>query len=209
MGLRLTPEEITSLEARTEGWIAGLQLAAISMSGRSEIDQFIKAFTGSHVFVAEYLVEEVLEQQTPQMQSFLLQSSILDRLTGGLCEVLTGQNGSQTILTELQRKNLFILPLDDVGHWFRYHHLFADLLKARLKQSFSPQEIRALHNRAATWFEQEGMPEEAIVHAQMASDYMLIERMVTRVGLPTILQGYVKTVEDWLHLFLKTRWRKA
>ena len=156
MGLRLTPEEITSLEARTEGWIAGLQLAAISMSGRSEIDQFIKAFTGSHVFVAEYLVEEVLEQQTPQMQSFLLQSSILDRLTGGLCEVVTGQNRSQTILTELQRKNLFILPLDDVGHWFRYHHLFADLLQARLKQSFSPQEIHALHNRAATWFEQEG-----------------------------------------------------
>lgn len=201
MGLRLTPEEITSLEARTEGWIAGLQLAAISMSGRSEIDQFIKAFTGSHVFVAEYLVEEVLEQQTPQMQSFLLQSSILDRLTGGLCEVVTGQNRSQTILTELQRKNLFILPLDDVGHWFRYHHLFADLLQARLKQSFSPQEIHALHNRAATWFEQEGMPEEAIVHAQMASDYMLIERMVTKVGLPTILQGYVTTVEDWLHLF--------
>lgn len=209
MGLTLSPEEIASLEARTEGWIAGLQMAAISLRGRSDIHRFIKAFTGSHVFVAEYLVEEVLEQQPPQMQSFLLQSSILERLTGSLCEAVTGQNDSQTILTELHRENLFILPLDDVGHWFRYHHLFADLLQARLKHSFSAQEIRDLHYRAATWFEQAGMPEEAIAHAQIVTDYTLIERVVTKVGLQTILQGYVKTVEGWLHLFPQDQVEKS
>lgn len=209
MGLTLSPEEITSLEVCTEGWIAGLQLAAISMRGRSDIDRFIKAFSGSHVFVAEYLIEEVLERQTPQIQSFLLQSSILERLSGDLCDSVTGQNGSHIILTELQRENLFILPLDDIGCWFRYHHLFADLLQARLQQSFSSQEIRALHYRAATWFEQAGMPEEALTHAQMVSDYTLIERVVTKVGLQTILQGYVKTMEGWLHLFPQDQVEKS
>lgn len=201
MGVTLSAKEVASLESRTEGWIAGLQMAAISLRGRDDIDGFIKAFTGSHVFVAEYLVEEVLQQQTTQIQTFLLQTSILDRLTAGLCEAVTGQNDGQTILNELQRENLFILPLDDEGRWYRFHHLFADLLQARLKQTFSQKEIQNLHDNAANWFEMEENPEEAIGHAQIASDFDLIERVVTKIGLQTILQGYVKTVENWLRLF--------
>ncbi len=209
MGLNLSAEEVAALESRTEGWIAGLQLAAISLRGRGDIDGFIKAFTGSHVFVAEYLVEEVMQQQTAQIQTFLLKSSILDRLTAGLCEAVTMQGGGQAILTELQRENLFILPLDDEGRWFRYHHLFADLLQARLNQSFSLKEIQELHDRAATWFEQTDNPEEAIGHAQIALDYDLIERVVTKFGLQTILQGYVRTVEGWLKLFPQDQLEKS
>ncbi len=205
MGLSLSPEEIAALEARTEGWIAGLQLAALSMRGRSDIEGFIKAFTGSHVFVAEYLVEEVIQNLSQQMQAFLLKTSILERLTAGLCETVTGYAGGQDGLTALQRENLFILPLDDEGRWFRYHHLFSDLLQARLKQTLPFDEVLGLHDRAASWFEQAGMLEEAIEHARIASNYGLIERVVTKFGLQTILQGYVRTVERWLQTLPQER----
>ncbi len=209
MGLTLSPGEVASLESRTEGWIAGLQLAAISMRGRRDIDGFIKAFTGSHVYVAEYLVEEVLQQQSETIHGFLLKTSILERLTAGLCETVTNQDGGQTILTALQRENLFTLPLDDEGRWYRYHHLFADLLQARLKQSLSADAIRDLHQKAAIWFEQADMLEEAIKHAQMALDYGLIERVVSKIGLPMILQGYVRTIENWLQIIPQQRIEKS
>jgi len=132
MGLNLSTADVTALEARTEGWIAGLQLAAISMQGRTDISSFIKAFTGSHIFVAEYLIEEVLNRQANEVQSFLLQTSILERLNASLCEAVTEHEDGQAVLDALRRLNLFVIPLDDEGQWFRYHRLFADLLQARL-----------------------------------------------------------------------------
>jgi len=164
MGLELSPVDITALERRTEGWIAGLQLAAISMQGRTDVSTFVKSFTGSHKLVLDYLIEEVLIQQPEDVQAFLLQTSILDRLTGSLCDALTGGNNGQQILETLERANLFIIPLDDKRGWYRYHHLFADLLRQRLGQGNQVQ-IPELHLRASGWFEQNDAWPDAVRHA--------------------------------------------
>jgi LuxR family maltose regulon positive regulatory protein len=132
MGLKLSADDIAALETRTEGWIAGLQLAALSMQGRSDAASFIQAFTGSHRFVLDYLVEEVLERQPERVRSFLLQTSILDRLSSSLCNAITGLEDCKAMLEALERGNLFIVPLDDQRQWYRYHHLFADVLQAHL-----------------------------------------------------------------------------
>ena len=132
MGLKLSPEEVAALEARTEGWIAGLQLAALSMQGRTDTAAFVQAFAGSHRFVLDYLVEEVLLRQPERVRTFLLQTSILDRLSGPLCDAVTGQEDGGSTLEELERGNLFVVPLDDSRQWVRYHHLFAEVLQARL-----------------------------------------------------------------------------
>ncbi|MCP4289032.1 MAG: hypothetical protein GY792_32195, partial [Gammaproteobacteria bacterium] len=129
MGLYLSPEEVTALEARTEGWIAGLQMAALSMQAREDVAGFIQTFTGSHRFIFDYLIEEVLNQQPPHIQIFLQKTSLLDRLTGPLCDAVTDGEGSQTILAQLEQANLFLVPLDDQRQWYRYHRLFADLLQ--------------------------------------------------------------------------------
>ncbi len=198
MSLNLSAENVSALEARTEGWIASLQLAAISMKGRNDLSEFIKAFTGSHVFVAEYLIEEVLGHQSEEVKTFLLQTSILGRLNGSLCEAVSGKLGSQGMLKDLYQSNLFILPLDDEGEWFRYHHLFADLLKARLRHSLPAEAIATLHQRAAAWYEQSDMTPDAIEHALAAMDYPLAVKLVEKVALPMILQAYVRTVAGWL-----------
>ena len=198
MGLNLSAEDVAALEERTEGWVAGLQLAALSMQGRSDLATFVKAFTGSHIYVAEYLVEEVLRRQPGQMQTFLLQTSILDRLSAGLCDSVTRRQDGQDIMTTLHKSNLFVIPLDDEGQWFRYHHLFSDLLKARLQQSQTAQAIAELHQRAAAWYEQEEMTPEAIEHALAAADYSHVVQLIGKVALPMILQAYVRTVEGWL-----------
>ena len=152
MGLSLSAEDIASLETRTEGWIAGLQLAAISMQGHSDPTSFIETFTGSHHFVLDYLVEEVLQQQPESVQSFLLRTSILDRLCGPLCDaVLLDPSGSgQETLEYIERANLFLVPLDEERRWYRYHHLFADLLRQRLLQgaASSAEDVNDLHGRA-------------------------------------------------------------
>jgi len=155
VGLELAPEDIAALERRTEGWIAGLQLAAISMQGHEDVTSFVQSFTGSHRFVMDYLIEEVLDRQPENVQTFLLQTAILDRLCGSLCDAVrfgiaeahANQNDSQTILEMLERANLFIVPLDDERRWYRYHHLFADLLRQRLRQK-QPDWILTLHHRA-------------------------------------------------------------
>jgi len=194
MGLDLSAEDIAALEARTEGWIAGLQLAALalqglalqglatqgplSMQGRSDASNLIKSFTGSHRFVLDYLVEEVLQQQPESVQSFLLQTSILDRLCGPLCDAVrfgytqtpTGEDGSQEILEALDRANLFVVPLDDERRWYRYHHLFADLLRNRLRVE-DPETFPTLYQRAAGWFEKNGYHVEAIDHFLSAGEY--------------------------------------
>ncbi len=198
MSLNLSAENVSALEARTEGWIASLQLAAISMKGRSDLSEFIKAFTGSHVYVAEYLIEEVLEHQSEAVKTFLLQTSILARLNASLCDAVNGHSKSQTMLKDLYQANLFVFPLDDEGEWFRYHHLFADLLKARLRHSLPAEAIATLHQRAATWYEQSGMIPDAIEHALAAMDYPLAVQLVEKVALPMILQAYVRTVAGWL-----------
>lgn len=198
MGLNLTPEDVAALEARTEGWVAGLQLAALSMKGRSDIAGFVKAFTGSHVYIAEYLVEEVLQRQPEDVQAFLLQTSILERLNAELCQAVTGCQNGQSMLMALIRANLFVITLDDEGQWFRYHHLFADLLNARLRQNSAPDTIAVLHKKAAYWYEQASMTPEAIEHALAAADYRHVVRLVEKIALPMILQAHVRTVEGWL-----------
>lgn len=198
MGLNLSPMDISALEERTEGWVAGLQLAALSMKGRNDIAGFIKAFTGSHIYIAEYLVEEVLKRQPEYAQTFLLRSSILDRLNAPLCEAVTGCENGHSMLLDLHKANLFVTQMDDEGEWFRYHHLFRDLLKARLHQNISEDAISSLNQRAAAWFERMDMIPEAIEHSLSAGDYPHVVKMVEKVGLSLILQAYVRTVERWL-----------
>ncbi|RIJ91492.1 MAG: helix-turn-helix transcriptional regulator, partial [Candidatus Brocadia sp.] len=135
IGLNLTSEQIAALEAKTEGWVAGLQLVGLSLQGRTDVEQFIAAFTGTHRYILDYMTEEILRRQPENVQTFLLQTSILERLTGLLCDAVTGRTDSQALLEQLGRANLFILPLDDQGQWYRYHHLFADLLRHYLQQA--------------------------------------------------------------------------
>jgi LuxR family maltose regulon positive regulatory protein len=185
--LGLSPDQIGSLDARTEGWITGLQMVALSMRQREDRTGFIIAFTGSHRFVLDYLVEEVLDRQPPSIQQFLLQSSILDRLTAPLCDAVTGRDDSQAILSLLDQANLFLIPLDDERRWFRYHHLFADLLRSRLNQT-EPELVFPLHLKASEWYEQNGLIAESVDHALAASDIERVARLVERNALA--LMGY-------------------
>jgi len=169
MGLELSTVDIAALERRTEGWIAGLQLAAISLQGKKDTSQLIKSFSGSYRFVLDYLIEEVLEQQTQSIQTFLLQTSILNRLTGSLCNAVTGQDNGKQILESLDRANLFIVPLDEKRHWYRYHHLFADLLRQRLDQKH-PEQISKLHQLASVWYQQRSLWSDALHHAFAVED---------------------------------------
>jgi LuxR family transcriptional regulator, maltose regulon positive regulatory protein len=170
MGLNLSTEDIAALETRTEGWITGLQLAALSMQGRSDTAGFIQAFTGSHRFVLDYLAGEVLERQPELVRNFLLRTAILDRLSGSLCDAVTEQEGGRRMLEALEHGNLFLIPLDNQNHWFRYHHLFADVLRAHLMEE-QPDLIPILHRRAGEWFEQNGLLPDAIYHALAAQDF--------------------------------------
>jgi LuxR family maltose regulon positive regulatory protein len=170
MGLDLSAEDIAALETRTEGWIAGLQMAALSMQGRADTASFIQAFTGSHHFVLDYLVEEVLQRQSERVRSFLLQTSILDRLSGTLCDAVTGQEDGRGMLRTLEGGNLFVIPLDDKRQWYRYHHLFADVLQAHLMEQ-QPNHLATLHRRASEWYEEHDLPSDAIHHALAAEDF--------------------------------------
>lgn len=175
MGLDLSAENIAALETRTEGWIAGLQLAALSMQGHASRDNasFIKSFTGSHRFVLDYLIEEVFQQQSESVQTFLLRTSILDRMCGSLCDAVLHDASvhAQETLEHLEHANLFIVPLDSERHWYRYHHLFGDLLRQRLGKNLSQTEITELHLRASEWYEQNGAMLDAFHHALAASDF--------------------------------------
>jgi LuxR family transcriptional regulator, maltose regulon positive regulatory protein len=179
MGLALSPDDIAALETRTEGWIAGLQLAALSMRDRSDIAGFIEAFAGSHRFIVDYLGEEVLQRQTDQIRRFLLGTAHLDRLSGPLCDAVTGRDDSAEVLEALERDNLFIVPLDDRREWYRYHHLFADVLRARSLRE-DPDHVVTVHRLASEWHEAQDLQEEAVRHALAATDYnraaVLIER---------------------------------
>jgi ATP/maltotriose-dependent transcriptional regulator MalT len=169
MRLTLSAEQVVSLETRTEGWIAGLQLAALSMRGREDVSGFIRAFAGDNRYIVDYLVEEVLQRQPERVRSFLLQTSILNRLSGPLCDAVTGQKDGRRMLEVLERGNLFVIPLDDQRQWYRYHHLFADVLQARLVKQ-QPNQVAILHWRASEWYEHNGSPADAIRHAIAAED---------------------------------------
>lgn len=205
MGLNLPTEDIAALEARTEGWIAGLQLAAISMRGHEDAAGFIKSFTGSHRFVLDYLAEEVLQHQPERERSFLLQTSILGSLSGPLCDAVTGRDDGEEMLETLERGNLFVVPLDDRRQWYRYHHLFADVLRARLMEG-QPNPLSSLHRRASAWYEQNGLRSEAIRHALAAQDYEHAAGLIELAGPATeegsIQQaawlGWVKSLPDEL-----------
>jgi LuxR family transcriptional regulator, maltose regulon positive regulatory protein len=170
MGLSLSIEDIAALETRTEGWIAGLQMAAISMQGRPDAASFIRSFTGSHRFVLDYLLEEVLQRQPAEIQLFLLHTSILERLCGPLCESVLGTppGSGQSTLDELERANLFLVPLDNERRWYRYHHLFGELLRQRLG---NPMELSEYHLRATTWYESNDDLAQAFQHALAAGDF--------------------------------------
>jgi LuxR family maltose regulon positive regulatory protein len=164
MGLQLAVQDVAALEGRTEGWIAALQLAALSMQGRADIAGFIAGFAGDDRYVVDYLFEEVLQRQPDDVQAFLLQTSILDELTGPLCDAVTGHGGGKAMLEALDRGNLFLVPLDDRRQWYRYHHLFADVLRARLLDE-QPDQVPDLHRRASAWYERSGEQPIAIGHA--------------------------------------------
>ena len=197
MELGLSKENIDALENRTEGWIAGLQLAAISIRGHDDATSRIESFTGSHRLVLDYLIEDVLDQQPEPIQHFLIQTSVLDQLTGSLCNALTGQEEGQATLERLERANLFIVPLDDERRWYRYHHLFADLLRKRLDRT-QPQETPSLHQRASQWFEENGYELEAFSHAAAANDIARAERLVEAGGMPLHFRGAMTPVLAWL-----------
>lgn len=206
MGLNLSAEDIDALEARTEGWIAGLQLAALalhaplSMQGHQDTAGFIKSFTGSHHFVLDYLVEEVLQQQPESVQAFLLRTSILDRLCGPLCDavLLDRAVSGQATLEHLERANLFIVPLDNERCWYRYHHLFGDLLRRRLGQNFTPGEIAQYRIRASQWCEASSLMLEAFHYAARANDVERAERLTESKEMPLHLRSVATVVLDWL-----------
>ena len=170
MGLDLAARDIAALEGRTEGWIAALQLAALSMQGRDDVAGFIAGFAGDDRYIVDYLVEEVLRRQPGRVRSFLLQTSILGRMSGPLCDAVTGQDGGKAMLEALDRANLFLVPLDDRRRWYRYHHLFADVLRAHLVDE-QPDRVPDLHRRASAWYEQNGERSEAIRHAMAGEDF--------------------------------------
>ncbi|MEW5868224.1 MAG: LuxR C-terminal-related transcriptional regulator [Chloroflexota bacterium] len=196
MGLALAPEEIAALERRTEGWIAGLQLAALSMRGRQDLPGFIQAFTGSSRFILDYLIEEVYERQSSEIKDFLLKTSILERLSGPLCDALVEETGSQALLEGLEQANLFIVPLDQSRGWYRYHRLFAELLQHRLLAS-SSELVPELHQRASVWFEAEGLEVEAVRHALSARDWERAGSLIQRAGTEFLKRGEVLTVLGW------------
>jgi LuxR family maltose regulon positive regulatory protein len=178
MGLGLADSAVATIGMRTEGWVAGLQMAAISAEGHKQdgnLEAFIAAFGGTNRFVLDYLVEEVLHRQSPVIQDFLIETSILERMCGDLCDAVrsdaASNRDSQAILVWLERTNLFVIPLDDDRRWYRYHHLFADLLQSILRQRSSAEQIRELHRRAGQWYQAEGLPGEAMTHIMNAGDF--------------------------------------
>jgi LuxR family transcriptional regulator, maltose regulon positive regulatory protein len=212
--LRFTPEEaaallgeaagpglpgtaVSALTARTEGWAAGLQLAGLSLRGHADPAGFVAEFSGSHRFVLDYLADEVLDGQTGQVRAFLLETSVLERLSGELCDAVTGRAGSQAMLQDIERAGLFLVPLDEVRGWWRYHHLFADLLRARL-QAEQPGRVQALHRAAAAWSEEHDLADDAVRHALAAGDTAWAAQLVERHVETLLGRSEGATLRRWL-----------
>lgn len=214
MGFDISPGDIAALGARTEGWIVGLQMAALSMQKREDKSNFIRAFTGTHRFILDYLLEEVIEQQSPELQEFLLKTAILERMNADLCNTTLGTTNSQALLVQMEQANLFVVPLDDERCWYRYHHLFLELLRNELGVTW-PEQLPILHQRASQWHEDHNYPEESIQHALAAQDYERMARLVEKFALGllhqsrySVLSGWIETLPDtvvyqrpWLCVF--------
>lgn len=200
MALGLPAEMIAALETRTEGWIAGLQLAALSIEKRSDGGEFVRDFTGRHAYVLDYLVDEVIAQQPPETRSFLLRSAILSRMTGLLCDSVSGKADSQAMLRKLEDANLFVIPLDAERKWYRYHHLFREFLLSRLQEELRDEGIRELHWRAALWNHQNGFPTEAIEHAVEAREFEFAAQVIEEGADRVYSRGSVATLRGWLEL---------
>ena len=201
-GLGLGARDVAALEERTEGWIAALQLAALSIEGRDDVSGFVSRFAGNDRYIVDYLVEEVLQHQPEPVREFLLHTAVLDRLTGPLCDAVTGRDDGSRVLAALERANLFLVPLDDRREWYRYHHLFADVLRARLLGA-RPKRLPVLHQRASRWFEHHDLTEDAVTHAVAARDFdraaHLMERAVPairRTRQDAMFLGWLKALPD-------------
>ena len=197
-GPALPEAAVAALVERTEGWAAGLQLAGLSLRGHSDAAGFVAAFAGSHRFVLDFLAEEVLEQQTEQVRSFLLETSVLERLSGELCDAVTGRSGSQALLEQVERAGLFLVPLDEVRGWWRYHHLFADLLRARLHAEHAARAME-LHRNAAAWYAERGLADNAIRHAAASGEATWAARLIEQhFDMVYSLRGEAATIHRWL-----------
>jgi LuxR family maltose regulon positive regulatory protein len=198
MRLDISPEDIQALVARTEGWVVGLQMAAISLKGAPDREQFIRTFSGSHRYILEYLIQEVLDRQPESVRDFLLKTSILDRLCGDLCDVVIGQSPepAYSTLDHLERSNLFLIPLDQDCHWYRYHQLFADLLRVRLQQ-YEPGLEAELHRRAANWYAQNSYSMEAVRHALHSGDYSFAADLIEEYSLEMMWMNQIVTTVEW------------
>jgi LuxR family transcriptional regulator, maltose regulon positive regulatory protein len=195
--LDLSAQTVAALEARTEGWAVGLQLAALSLQGRPDPDRFLDAFTGTHRYVLDYLSEEVLGRLPDRVRRFLLETSILERLSGPLCDAVTGGSDGQGMLEELERANLFLVPLDEKRRWWRLHHLVADLLRVRVGQ-LQPELVPELHRRAAGWCEQHGLADDAVRHAVAAGEVAWAAGLVERHAEAVLWRGEGATLDRWL-----------
>jgi LuxR family maltose regulon positive regulatory protein len=200
LGVPLSAEQIASLNAHTEGWVVGLKMAALSMRGQKDTQAFISGFTGSQRYVMDYLVEEVLRRQKEDVRDFLLKTSILERMTATLCDFLTGGSRSRDTLAELDRANLFLVPLDDRRQWYRYHHLFAELLRHQLKTGQSAQEEARLHQKASQWYEANGLPDDAIHHALVCSDWERAMRLIYTQSETRIKRAEYNTLFRWFQV---------
>jgi LuxR family transcriptional regulator, maltose regulon positive regulatory protein len=196
-GLQLPAASLAALEARTEGWAAGLQLAGLSLRGQADPAGFVATFSGSHRYILDYLTEEVLARQPEPLVGFLLETSVLDRLSGDLCDAVTGRSDSQALLEQVERANLFLVPLDEVRGWWRYHQLFADLLRARLQQQ-QPERLAGLHRAAAGWLERHELVDEAIRHVLAAGDATWAARLVEQHAEAHLMRNELATVDRWL-----------
>lgn len=197
MGLELSRDDIEALEARTEGWVASLQLAAISIQGRDDAHNFIRDFTGNNRYVLDYLAEEVLNQQDETVQDFLLKTSILDRLNAPLCNAVIRNDNGQVMLEMLEAANLFVVPLDDRRRWYRYHHLFRQFLREKLHH-LHPDLLEELHKQAADWYEAHNFYVEAVSHALAVADYQRTTHLVERVGKDMLMRAEITTLLNWL-----------
>lgn len=199
LGLDLADADIQLLHRRTEGWAAGLYLAALSLAGRADASEFIKTFAGDNRHIVDYLMAEVLEGQPPQIRSFLLHTSVLGRLSGALCDATLQTSGSASVLAKIERENLFLVPLDMSRRWYRYHHLFGELLRAELHRS-EPDLVAGLHRRAAAWFEDEGLVDEAVRHLVAAGDVVESADLIAADWVSEFNGGGLSTVSGWLDL---------
>lgn len=197
MGLILTEEDIGRLETRTEGWIAGLQLAALSLRRHDDVTAFIQAFAGSHRLILDYVQEEILEPLPEMQQRFLLHTSVLDRMNAEVCQALTGEQASQQMLESLERANLFLIPLDEERRWYRFHTLFREVLLARL-QATQPEQVVRLHREAALWYQQQEWPHEAIPHALATQDFLFVASLLEGCVERLYLQGELQTLLAWI-----------